>query len=60
MHNSYQQYMNIRDAFSVAASFPRGEPVFLIDDMVDLRWTFTVLGVLLRLQGSGPVPSVSI
>jgi ATP-dependent DNA helicase RecQ len=55
MHNSYQQYMNICDAFTTLPIFPQGEPVFLIDDMVDSAWTFTVLSVLLRRQGSGPV-----
>jgi len=30
-------------------------PVLLVDDMVDSGWTLTLLGVLLRLRGSGPV-----
>jgi ATP-dependent DNA helicase RecQ len=29
--------------------------VFLIDDMVDSRWTFTVIAALLRRAGSGQV-----
>jgi ATP-dependent DNA helicase RecQ len=60
MLNAYQQYSNIYRAFSITPSFPIGEPVFLIDDVVDSRWTFTVLGVLLRLQGSGVVYPVAL
>ena len=29
--------------------------VFLVDDMVDSRWTFTVIAALLRRAGSGAV-----
>ncbi len=29
--------------------------VFLVDDMVDSRWTFTVIAALLRQAGSGSV-----
>ncbi len=60
MHNSYRQYTNIRDAFKITAPFSKNEPVFLIDDMVDSRWTFTVIGALLSLQGSGPVYPVAL
>jgi len=31
------------------------EPVLLVDDVVDSRWTFTVLGIALREAGSGSV-----
>jgi ATP-dependent DNA helicase RecQ len=30
-------------------------PVLLVDDMVDSGWTLTLLAVMLRLRGSGPV-----
>jgi len=30
-------------------------PVFLVDDMVDSRWTITVATFLLRSNGSGEV-----
>ena len=33
----------------------RPGPVLLVDDMVDSQWTFTVLTVVLRNAGSGPV-----
>ena len=32
-----------------------GGPVLLVDDILDSRWTFTVVAALLRLAGSGPV-----
>ena len=54
MHNSQQQYRNIRDAFKITGEVPSG-PVLLVDDMVDSRWTLTVAGSLLRQAGSGPV-----
>ena len=54
MQNSQQQYSNVCDAFVISDRIPGG-PVLLIDDMVDSRWTFTVVGSLLRRAGSGPV-----
>jgi len=53
--NSFQQVHNIAWAFDVDGAMVRPEPALLIDDMVDSRWTFTVLTVLLRKAGSGPV-----
>jgi ATP-dependent DNA helicase RecQ len=53
--NSFQQVHNITGTFAVDRATVRPGPVFLIDDMVDSRWTFTVLTVLLRQAGSGPV-----
>ena len=53
--NSFQQVQNIAGAFVVDGAMVRAEPVLLIDDMVDSRWTFTVLTVWLRKAGSGPV-----
>ena len=54
MHNSQQQYRNVCDAFEISDKVPSG-PVTLIDDMVDSRWTLTVVGLRLREAGSGPV-----
>jgi len=34
--------------------------VFLVDDMVDSRWTFTVIAALLRNIGSGLVYPVAL
>ena len=53
--NSFQQAQNMAGAFVVDRAKVRPEPVLLIDDMVDSKWTFTVLTVLLRKAGSGPV-----
>ena len=53
--NSFQQVQNIAGAFVVDGAMVRPEPVVLIDDMVDSKWTFTVLSVLLRKAGSGVV-----
>lgn len=54
MENSAQQYGNIRDAFETGPSIPSG-PVLLVDDIVDSRWTFTVIASRLRGAGAGPV-----
>lgn len=32
-----------------------GDPVLLVDDLSDSRWTLTVAGAVLREAGSGPV-----
>ena len=54
MQNSQQQYRNIRDAFEIRGEVPSG-PVLLVDDMVDSRWTLTVVASLLLDSGAGPV-----
>ena len=41
-------------AFVVEGAVPSG-PVLLVDDVTDSRWTLTVLAVMLRQSGSGPV-----
>jgi len=53
MQNSTQQLRNVSGVFEVG-SCP-AEPVLLVDDMVDSRWTMTVIGGLLRGAGSGQV-----
>jgi ATP-dependent DNA helicase RecQ len=54
MHNSAQQVHNLLGAFSIEGTPPLGA-VLLVDDVVDSRWTLTLLAVLLRQRGSGPV-----
>ena len=54
MRNSQMQFRNVDEAFSFKGNIPTG-PVLLVDDMVDSKWTMTVIGVLLRETGSGPV-----
>ena len=48
------QYNNIKDSFAIGG-FVLNKPVLLIDDMVDSRWTLTVAGILLKMNGSGDV-----
>lgn len=55
MENSYQQAHNLRDAFEVEEHLVRPDPVLLVDDMVDSRWTFTVVTAHLRHAGAGHV-----
>ena len=58
MQNGYQQARNVIGAFEVTESRPG--PVFLVDDMVDSRWTLTAVGVELLIHGSGPVYPVAL
>jgi ATP-dependent DNA helicase RecQ len=54
MFNSAQQLGNVWGAFGVTGAVPDG-PVLLVDDLVDSRWTLTVVAAALREAGSGPV-----
>lgn len=60
MENSYQQVSNIASAFRVRQQPGMNGPVFLVDDIVDSRWTFTVLGAMLRMAGGGKVYPVAL
>jgi ATP-dependent DNA helicase RecQ len=53
--NSVQQVHNLDKVFEVDQNILRAGPVILVDDMVDSRWTFTVLGFKLLKAGSGLV-----
>jgi ATP-dependent DNA helicase RecQ len=53
-NNSWHQCRNLDGAFAIEKGIP-GTPVLLVDDMVDSRWTMTVIAALLRQAGSGPV-----
>ena len=55
MNNSYQQAHNLDGAFAIDTWEGIKGTVFLVDDMVDSRWTFTVIAALLRQGGSGSV-----
>jgi len=55
MANSVQQARNIDGSLEVVSSLILNEPVLLVDDMVDSRWTFTVGAWLLRENGSQEV-----
>ena len=54
MKNSYQQAKNASIGFEVK-EVKEGEPVLLIDDMVDSKWTLTICGELLKKKGAGEV-----
>ncbi len=58
MRNSYWQARNLDGAFRVNSRLTGGllrEPVLLVDDMADSRWTMTVCAWLLRTHGAGEV-----
>jgi ATP-dependent DNA helicase RecQ len=55
MENSAQQARNVDGSLALVEQELRGEPVLLVDDMVDSRWTLTVAAWLLRSHGSGEV-----
>ena len=53
--NGFQQAHNLSRAFDVDSASVWSKPLLLVDDVVDSRWTFTVVTSLLRRAGSGPV-----
>jgi ATP-dependent DNA helicase RecQ len=55
MENSVQQARNVIGAFTVCTEQITAEPVLLVDDIVDSRWSMTVCATLLRQAGSGRV-----
>jgi ATP-dependent DNA helicase RecQ len=61
LHNSVQQYANVRGTFEVAAGADvPGGPVLLVDDVVDSRWTITAVAWKLLAAGSGPVHPLAL
>ena len=54
MNNSFHQCRNLDGVFEIHGEVPQG-PVILIDDVVDSRWTLTIIAALLRQAGSGAV-----
>ena len=55
MANGTQQARNVDGVLTVVGDSLRNEPVLLVDDMVDSKWTLTVGAWLLRSHGSGEV-----
>ncbi len=55
MKNWIQQALNLDGSLSVGNMPHKDEPVLLIDDMVDSRWTITIASWLLRSHGAGEV-----
>jgi ATP-dependent DNA helicase RecQ len=60
MQNNYHQACNALDSFAAIPENVMAEPVLLVDDMVDSRWSLTVCGILLAEAGSGPVLPVAL
>ena len=60
MQNSKQQAANIRGAYRVETELVSTDPVLLVDDIVDSRWTMAVVGEQLLEAGSGPVFPVAL
>ena len=57
--NTFHQCRNLDGAFKVVGGVP-ASPVLLVDDVVDSRWTMTVLAALLRHSGSGLVYPIGL
>ena len=60
MANSVQQANNLDGALAPNGEPIPHEPVLLVDDMVDSRWTITVMAWLLRKNGSGQVWPIAL
>jgi ATP-dependent DNA helicase RecQ len=60
MENSYHQARNALASFRVIPEAVVPQPVFLIDDMVDSRWSLTACGVLLREASCGRVVPLAL
>ncbi len=54
MNNTFHQCRNLDGVFEIHGEVPQS-PVILIDDVVDSRWTLTIITALLRQAGSGAV-----
>ena len=54
MQNNSMQARNLLATLAVTDGV-LPDPVLLVDDIVDSRWTMTLAGWLLRTDGSGPV-----
>jgi len=53
--NTEQQTRNLDGVFDVQRLTVPSQPVLLVDDTVDSRWTLTVIAALLKEAGAGPV-----
>ncbi len=57
--NSFHQCHNLDGVFQINGNVDN-KPVFLLDDAVDSRWTFTIAATLLKKSGSGLVFPVAL
>jgi ATP-dependent DNA helicase RecQ len=60
MENGYYQARNALESFRAIPDAVIPEPVFLVGDMVDSRWSLTVCGVMLAEAGSGAVVPIAL
>lgn len=60
MENSFFQSKNLDGAFALNTDKIYSDPVWLIDDAVDSRWTFTIAGALLRKNGVQQVIPIAL
>ena len=58
--NRFHQCRNLDGAFAVTQLYQQGQPVLLVDDIVDSGWTLTVIAALLQQAGSGEVYPVAL
>ncbi len=57
--NRFHQCRNLDGAFQVTQRY-QGQPVLLVDDIVDSGWTLTVIAALLQQAGSGLVYPIAL
>ncbi|HCM6362775.1 TPA: RecQ family ATP-dependent DNA helicase [Klebsiella pneumoniae] len=57
--NRFHQCRNLDGAFAVTQLY-QGQPVLLVDDIVDSGWTLTVVAALLQQAGSGVVYPIAL
>jgi ATP-dependent DNA helicase RecQ len=57
--NSFHQYRNAHDAFTITGTIPGG-PVLLVDDVRGSGWTLTMVAGQLRDAGAGPVHPLAL
>lgn len=60
MENSFRRSENLDGAFTVDQTKVYLDPVFLLDDAVDSRWTFTVITALLKQANAGKVYPIAL
>jgi ATP-dependent DNA helicase RecQ len=60
MENSYYQARNALRSFRAIPAAVSAEPVFLIDDMVDSRWSLTACGAILAEAGCSAIVPVAL
>jgi ATP-dependent DNA helicase RecQ len=59
MQNSHLQVRNIWGAFDISGPHPSG-PCLLVDDIIDSKWTTTIISVLLRRSGVEAVTPIAL